>query len=166
MDGELVCHPFEPVWSPSSQVLILGTMPSLKSRLNQFYYGHPQNRFWPLLARLFACPVPQTSDARRALILDHQLALWDVLMRCTIRGSADSAIRSPIVNPIADLVARCPIRLVVANGQKAGALYRQHVQAQIRLPLVVLPSTSPANARLSLDDLAETWQVIPDCLSS
>jgi hypothetical protein len=109
MDSQPVCHPFEPVWSPSSQVLILGTMPSLKSRLNQFYYGHPQNRFWPLLSRLFDCPVPQTIDARRALILDHQLALWDVLLRCTIRGSADSSIGSPTVNPIADLVTRCPI---------------------------------------------------------
>jgi len=166
MDSQPVCHPFEPVWSPSSQVLILGTMPSLKSRLNQFYYGHPQNRFWPLLSRLFDCPVPQTIDARRALILDHQLALWDVLLRCTIRGSADSSIGSPTVNPIADLVTRCPIRLVVANGQKAGALYRQHMQARIRLPLVVLPSTSPANARLSLNDLADAWQVIRDCLSS
>lgn len=165
MSGECVCHPFEPVWNATSRVLILGTMPSVQSRRSQFYYGHPRNRFWPLLARLFACPVPQTTGARRALILDHQLALWDVLQQCSIQGSADSSIRSPAANPIADLIACCPVELVVANGQKAGTLYRQHVQTQTRLPVIVLPSTSPANARFSLDDLAQAWQVILDVVS-
>jgi double-stranded uracil-DNA glycosylase len=155
-----VCHPFEPVCGASSRFLILGTMPSVLSRQNRFYYGHPQNRFWPLLARLFHERIPQTIEEKTALILAHKLALWDVLQQCRIQGSADRTIRDAVVNPIGQLLAQYPIEAIFANGQTAGTLYRRHIEPVTRMPAVILPSTSPANARFSLDDLAARWDVI------
>lgn len=159
-----VIHPFEPVFSSSSRILILGTMPSVLSRQNNFYYGHPQNRFWPLLARLFHERIPQTIKEKTNLILTHQLAVWDVLRQCQIRGSADNTIRDIVTNPIGQLLARCPIEAIFANGQTAGSLYRRHIEPVTRIPITVLPSTSPANARYSLDDLATDWLAMLEVL--
>lgn len=159
-DSQFVYHPFEPVYDASSRVLILGTMPSVQSRQNSFYYGHPQNRFWPLLALLFDEPVPLSTGEKTALLLKHHLALWDVLQQCRIQRSADRSIRDAVVNPIDQLLARCPIEAVFANGQTAGGLYRRRIEPVTHLPVTILPSTSPANARFSLDDLALRWQVI------
>jgi hypoxanthine-DNA glycosylase len=163
-DCQVIQHPFAPVCDASSRILILGTMPSFLSRQNRFYYGHPQNRFWPLLARLFNEPVPQTIEEKTALILEHNLALWDVLQQCRIQGSADCTIRDAVANPIDQLLARCPIQTIFANGQTAGTLYRRHIEPDTQMPATILPSTSPANARFSLDDLASQWQVMLEAL--
>ncbi|MDW7656041.1 MAG: DNA-deoxyinosine glycosylase [Bacillota bacterium] len=159
-DRQPVCHPFEPVCNASSRILILGTMPSVLSRQNRFYYGHPQNRFWPLLARLFHACIPQTIEEKTALILAHNLALWDVLQQCRIQGSADSTIQDVVANPIDQLLVRCPIKAIFANGQTAGILYRRHIEPFTQMPITILPSTSPANARFSLEDLAVQWHII------
>jgi hypoxanthine-DNA glycosylase len=139
-------------------------MPSVQSRYNSFYYGHPQNRFWPLLALLFDEPAPLTSEEKTALLLRHHLALWDVLQQCRIQGSADSTIQDAVANPIDQLLAHCPISTIFANGQTAGTLYRRHIEPVTQMPITILPSTSPANARFSLNDLASQWQVMLEAL--
>ena len=160
-----IAHPFEPVWDEHSRVLVLGTFPSVKSRENAFYYGHPQNRFWRVLATMFQEAVPQSVADKRALLLRHGVALWDVLASCDITGSADGSIRHPVPNDIAALLAKAPIRQVFANGQTAANLYRRWCEPQTGLPVTALPSTSPANAAWSVARLAQGWQALSDALA-
>ena len=151
-------HPFAPVFDSTSRVLVLGTFPSVQSRANAFYYGHPQNRFWPMLAALFGTVVPSSVEEKTALLLTHHVALWDVLASCDIAGSADGSIRNPVPNDLSELLGQAPIRAVFANGQTAAALYRRWSQPQTGLPMIALPSTSPANARCTLETLIAAWK--------
>ena len=153
-------HPFPPVYDENSRVLILGSFPSVKSREQGFFYGHPQNRFWRVLAAVYRDEVPLTVPDRRAFLLRHGVALWDVLAACEIRGSADATIRAAAPNDLGPILAGAPIRAVFANGQTAGKLYRAHIEPLTGRPAVVLPSTSPANAAWTLERLTEAWQVI------
>jgi hypoxanthine-DNA glycosylase len=153
-----IAHPFAPVWDARSRVLVLGTFPSVKSRETAFYYGHPQNRFWRVLATLLQEEVPATIESKRALLLQNGVALWDVLASCDIAGSADGSIRRPIPNDIAQLLSRAPIRHIFTNGQTAAALYRRWCEPQTGVPATALPSTSPANAVWTLPRLTEAWQ--------
>jgi len=146
------------VWNGASRALVLGTFPSVKSRENAFYYGHPQNRFWRVLAALFEESAPRTIEEKKILLLSHNVALWDVLASCDITGSADGSIRRPVPNDIAALLAKAPIRGVFCNGQAAFALYRRWCRPQTGVPAVALPSTSPANARWTPAMLAEAWR--------
>jgi double-stranded uracil-DNA glycosylase len=155
-----IVHPFAPVFSPASRILILGTMPSRQSRLQGFYYGHPQNRFWPLLARLLKASDPGDPAGRRNLLLQHDIAIWDVLQRCEITGSADSSIRQPQVNDLAWLLRQCPIRQIFTNGLSATLFYRTRIEPSTGRPCTGLPSTSPANGRYSLDLLVQAWQPV------
>lgn len=155
-----ITHPFEPVWDGRSRVLVLGTFPSVLSRENAFYYGHPQNRFWPVLAAVFREAVPVTAADKRALLLRHGVALWDVLASCDLTGSADSSIRNPVPNDIAALLEKAPIRRVFANGQTAHALYRRWCEPAAGMRAVLLPSTSPANAAWTLPRLTEAWRAL------
>ncbi len=143
--AQLVVHPLPPVADAHSRVLILGTMPSPKSREYGFYYAHPQNRFWPVLAAVVGEPVPLGSDARRQMALRHGVALWDVLRSCTIRGADDSTIRDPVPNDIASLLARAPVNAIFTNGQKSTALYNKFCYPVLKRPSIPLPSTSAAN---------------------
>ena len=153
-------HPFPPVYDENSNILILGSFPSVKSREQGFFYGHPQNRFWRVLAAVFEDEVPMTVPDRRAFLLRHGVALWDVLSACEIEGSADASIRSAAPNDLGPILAAAPIRAVFANGQTAGKLYHAYLEPGTGRPALVLPSTSPANAAWSLERLIETWQVI------
>ncbi|MEG1153503.1 MAG: DNA-deoxyinosine glycosylase [Ruthenibacterium sp.] len=146
---------FEPICSPTAQILIVGTWPSPKSREEGFYYGHPQNRFWPLLARLLNAPVPETIVEKTALITEHNLALWDTLESCTITGAADVSIKDAVPNDIAALCKQFPIRKVLCNGSKAYSLYNEYIVDAP--PAVKVPSTSPANAAWDIDRLAAAW---------
>ena len=112
-----ITHPFPPVWDGACRALVLGTFPSVKSRENLFYYGHPQNRFWRVLAALFDAPVPVHIEEKHSLLLQNHVALWDVLASCDISGSADGSIRNPVPNDIANLLKIAPIERVFANGQ-------------------------------------------------
>ena len=161
---QTLIHPFAPVWDGQSRVLVLGTFPSVQSRKNAFYDGHPQNRFWRVLAALFGVPVPETPEQKRAMLLMHRVALWDVLASCEITGSADSAIRHPVPNNIAALLRDAPIAAVFANGQTASRLYRLHVLPITGVEAITLPSTSPANAAWSLSKLMVAWQPLSDAL--
>ncbi|MGI6742418.1 MAG: DNA-deoxyinosine glycosylase [Eubacteriales bacterium] len=155
-----VVHPFPAVYSQESETLILGSFPSVKSRENMFYYGHPQNRFWKAIAAVFNTDVPETIDDKQRFIIDHRLALWDVIQFCEITGSADASIKNATVNDISGLINMTKINKVFCNGRTAGKLYERYIYAQTGINAVTLPSTSPANAAYSLDRLIDAWKII------
>ncbi len=160
MDYLHITHPFPPVFDGNCKILILGTLPSVKSRENDFYYGHRQNRFWKLLAALFDEPVPAEIPEKQALLLRHHIALWDVIASCDIRGSSDSSIRNVEPTQLRRVLNAAPIARIYANGAKAAALYRKYQEPVTRMPITALPSTSPANAAWSLEKLCQAWCVI------
>ena len=157
---ERVTHEFQPVFNRDSRVLILGTFPSVKSRQQQFYYGHPQNRLWRVTAALLKKEVPVTIEEKKKMLLDGHIAIWDVIDTCDIEGSSDSSIRNVKANDIGGLLAQTSIRAVFANGDKACQLYRKYCMEQAGREIIRLPSTSPANAAWTLEKLIQAWSVI------
>lgn len=155
-----VRHTFEPVWDAQSQILILGTFPSVKSRENHFYYGHPQNRFWKLLAGIYGEPVPETVEEKKGIVLRNHLAVWDVIGQCDIIGSSDSSIRNVVPSDVAGLLYKSSIHTVIANGAKAYELYQRYQAGQTGIEALKLPSTSPANAAWTLERLKEAWGAV------
>lgn len=155
-----VSHDFEPVFDENSKVLILGTFPSVKSRENQFYYGHPQNRFWKVIAGLTESEVPQTIEEKKKLLLEHGIAIWDVIESCDIIGSSDSSIKNVVPADIERVVANSKIQNIYANGGTAKKLYEKYSQKKTGWEIIGLPSTSPANAAYSLERLLECWQEV------
>lgn len=160
MEYEHIVHSFEPVYDKDSEILILGTLPSVKSRENNFYYGHKQNRFWKVLATLLKEPVPDTIEEKKAMLLAHRIALWDVIQSCDIKGSSDSSIKNIQPTDIGMILEKTNITRIYANGNKAGQLYKRYQFPVTGIEAMVLPSTSPANAAWSLDRLCEAWRVI------
>lgn len=158
--GNLVQHPLEPIFDERSRVLVLGTMPSPKSREVGFYYGHPQNRFWRVLARLFDEPLATTNERRRDQLLRHHIALWDVLASCEIEGASDASISKAVPNDLRRILDAAPIEAVFCTGAKAAELYARLCEDDCGLPAVKLPSTSPANAAVKLDELVEEYRVL------
>ncbi len=155
-----IVHGFEPVFDENSRVLILGSLPSVKSRENGFYYGHPQNRFWRVTAAVFGESVPLTVEEKRAMLLRNGAAIWDVVSECDIMGSSDASIRNVIPTDIAALLKKTAIRAVFTNGGAADRIYRRYQLPLTGTDAVKLPSTSPANAAWQLDRLTEAWRVI------
>ena len=155
-----VSHDFAPVFDENSKVLILGTFPSVKSRENQFYYGHPQNRFWKVIAGLTESEVPQTIEEKKKLLLEHGIAIWDVIESCDIIGSSDSSIKNVVPADIERVVANSKIQNIYANGGTAKKLYEKYSQKKTGCEIIGLPSTSPANAAYSLERLLECWQEV------
>ncbi|MGI5970719.1 MAG: DNA-deoxyinosine glycosylase [Oscillospiraceae bacterium] len=156
----LLKHPFEPVYNGDSRVLILGTFPSVKSRANMFYYGHPQNRFWRVLAMVFGCAEPQSVEEKKEFLLRHGVAIWDVVGSCEIEGSSDSSIRNVSPNDIGAVLAGSSISRIYANGRAAERIYNRYILPVTGKSIVPLPSTSPANAMFSLERLAREWRII------
>lgn len=153
-----ITHPIPPVFDERSRVLVLGSMPSPASRALGFNYGHPQNRFWRVMARLADEPLPATNERKRDFCLRHHIALWDVLAECEIDGASDASIRNAKPNDLASIVRAAPIEAVFCTGAKAHELYRKlGCEEACGLPAVKLPSTSPANAACSLDALVEAY---------
>jgi hypoxanthine-DNA glycosylase len=155
-----VVHPFPPVYNADSRLLILGTMPSPVSRAEAFYYAHPRNRFWPVLAAVFGEPPPLSREDRIRFALDRHIALWDVLASCVIKGAADHTIREPKPNDFAPLLRETKIRRVFTTGSKAFALYTKLCLPMTGLAATPLPSTSPANQLMSFDMLVEACRVV------
>ena len=151
-------HNIPPVWDEHSRILILGSFPSVKSREGQFFYHHPQNRFWRVLAAVLGCEVPGTIPEKKAMLLAHGVALWDVIASCRIEGSADASVRDAVPVDIARVTEVAAIERVICNGALAARLYAQHLQPVLHLPALALPSTSPANAAWSLARLTECWR--------
>ena len=160
-DGwEHVVHGFAPIYDERSRVLVLGTLPSVKSREENFYYGHARNRFWQVLAAVFDAPVPQSIEEKKALLLAEKVALWDVVGACDIRRSADSTIRNVVPNDPRPILAATPIRAIYTNGTKAFELYRKYLLPLTGIEAVRLPSTSPANAACGTEALITAWRVL------
>ena len=150
-------HPFPPLYDENSRILILGSFPSVKSREQMFFYGHPQNRFWKMLAMVFGEAVPVTIEEKTRLVLAHHLALWDVIASCEIRGSSDSSIRDVRVNDFTEIFTGSRIEKILVNGTTAYRLYEKYALPETGREAVRMPSTSPANAAWSLERLTEVW---------
>ena len=160
MEYQTLDHVFAPVFDEHSEILILGSFPSVKSREIQFYYGHPQNRFWKLLAALWECEVPTTIAEKKVLLLKRHVALWDVIARCDIIGSSDSSIKNVVANDMDVILKNAPITGVFANGGKAYELYMKYCYPACKREIVKLPSTSPANAAFGMERLKAEWKGI------
>lgn len=165
METARIVHPLEPIYREDSRVLVLGTMPSPRSREVGFYYGHPQNRFWKVMGALFGEPEPLGNAPRTAFLCAHGIALWDVLASCTIAGASDASIADPVPNDLALIASVAPLEAVFTTGAKATALYRRFGAPQLPgIAHVGLPSTSPANARMRLEELVEAYRPLREAL--
>ncbi len=153
-------HPIPPLYFKNSKVLILGSFPSVKSRENEFFYGHPQNRFWKILSLIFEKELPLTVEQKKKLIYDSDLALWDVIKCCEIIGSDDSSIKNVEANDISVILNYCNIDRIFVNGKTAEKYYKKYIEPKLGIKAVCLPSTSPANAAYSIEKLIEKWRVI------
>lgn len=155
-------HTFEPVYDENSRILILGSLPSVKSREQGFYYGHPRNRFWKVISVLLNCDEPITIEEKKQMLLSHYIAVWDVIDNCDIIGSSDSSIRNVEAADILGLLQKTNINRIYANGKTAEKLYNKYVAGKTQVQIIPLPSTSPANAAFSIERLAGVWRVILD----
>lgn len=157
-------HMIDPIYDTNSQILILGSFPSVKSREQQFFYGHKQNRFWKVLAGVLGCDVPQSVEEKKAMLLSHHIAVWDVIQSCEIEGSSDASIRDVVPNDLARILNTADIRAIYTNGGKAHELYGKYIESVNKIAAQKLPSTSPANAGYSLERLLAAWSVIRENL--
>ena len=158
----MIAHPFPPLYNEESRVLILGSFPSVKSREQAFFYGHPQNRFWKVLAGVFGQEVPATIPQKRAFLLRNGVALWDVIASCEIVGSADSSIKNAVPNDLRPILEHSKVTRIFVNGGTAKRLYDRHIEPLTGIPATALPSTSPANAAWSVERLTEAWKIITE----
>ena len=164
MEYEHIEHTFAPVYDADSEVLILGTLPSVKSRENHFYYGHKQNRFWKVLAGVLEEPVAGSIEEKKIFLLKHRIALWDVIASCTIEGSSDSTIKNVVPNDLSGILSAADISRIFCNGGASFQYYKKYQEPRTGRAAVRLPSTSPANAAWSLDRLIREWAAIRDSL--
>ena len=155
-----VTHEFPALYDRNCEVLMLGSIPSPKSREQGFYYGHPQNRFWKVLAQVLNEPLPTTIDEKRSMLLKHHIALWDVLDSCTIIGASDTSIEDVVPNDIASLLAKTKIKRIFCTGATAHKLYEKYCETAAGIKAVKLPSTSPANCAVSIEKLVEEYKKI------
>lgn len=155
-------HPVPPVYNSESNILILGTFPSVKSREGEFFYHHPQNRFWKVISAIYNDKLPETIGDKKKLLLRHNIALWDVIQSCEIEGSADSTIKNVIPNDISPILSEADIHSIYANGNTAYMLYKKYLFDKTGRDIIKLPSTSPANASFSLQRLIDAWKCIRD----
>ncbi|MBR5566256.1 MAG: DNA-deoxyinosine glycosylase [Roseburia sp.] len=156
----MVEHPIRPVYDENSKILILGSFPSVKSREANFFYGHPQNRFWKVLAAVFGAEVPETVDEKRAFLLEHGVAVWDVIKSCDIVGSSDSSIKNVVSNDLREILNSADIRQIFVNGKTAEQYYKKYIEKEIGRKAICLPSTSPANAAWNVEKLVTEWRQI------
>ncbi|MCD7956679.1 MAG: DNA-deoxyinosine glycosylase [Lachnospiraceae bacterium] len=153
-----ITHPFGPLYDENSKLLILGSFPSVKSREQQFFYGHPQNRFWKVVAGVLEVPVPQTIEEKKTMLLQNRIALWDVIAECDIIGSSDSSIRNVVPTDLSHILECAGIRQIYTNGGTATKLFARYQKPRLGRDSVGLPSTSPANAAWSVNQLQESWR--------
>ena len=160
----MVIHPIEPLYNENSKILILGSFPSVKSREQLFFYGHPQNRFWRVLAAVFETEIPQTICEKREFILSHNIALWDSIASCDIVGSSDSSIKNVVPNDLRKILKEASINAIFTNGKTSDKYYNKYIKTQIGIESICLPSTSPANAMWTVDSLTGKWNIIKEYL--
>ena len=155
-----IIHPIEPTYDKNSRILILGSFPSVKSREMMYFYGHPQNRFWKVVAALYKEEVPMTVEERHAFLLRNRIAAWDSIHQCTIIGSSDSSIKDVIPNDLSPILDAAKIENIYCNGKKSWEMYHKYIEPLNGREAIALPSTSPANAAWSLEKLIDAWSVI------
>ncbi len=156
----MITHPIEPVYDENSKVLILGSFPSVKSREQMFFYGHPQNRFWRVISAVFGCDLPVSVEQKRKMLLQNGIAVWDVIASCDITGSSDSSIKNVTANNISVILDTADVRQIYVNGKTAEKYYKKYLRDSVGRDAVCLPSTSPANAAWNVEKLVEAWQII------
>lgn len=154
---EYAVHEIPPVWDNNSKILILGSFPSVKSREENFFYNHPQNRFWKVMAAVWNCPVPQEIEEKKKMLLENHVAVWDVIASCQIEGSSDSSIKDVMPNDISVILKQASVEKIFTNGATAWKMYNRYIKPVAGREAIKLPSTSPANAAWSLDRLVEEW---------
>ena len=156
----MIEHPIQPIYDENSKILILGSFPSVKSREEGFFYGHPQNRFWKVTSVVFEDDTPHTVEEKKSFLLRNRIAVWDVIGSCDIEGSSDSSIKNVIANDLSVIINHADIRQIYINGQTAYKYYRKYSEKVIGRAAICLPSTSPANATWSVERLIEAWSCI------
>lgn len=156
----MIQHPIEPIYDKESRILILGSFPSVKSREEGFFYGHPQNRFWKVVAIVCGVNTPVTIEEKKQFLHENHIAVWDVIQSCTIVGSSDSSIRDVVTNDLSRIFNAADIQQVFVNGKKAEQLYKKYIFPQMEREAICLPSTSPANAAWSVERLVTEWEKI------
>lgn len=158
-DGRAV-HPIPPVYNKASRILILGSFPSVKSREGEFFYHHPQNRFWKVISSVCEEPLPQSIEEKRTMLLRNRIAVWDVVQSCEITGSSDSSIKNVIPNDLSGLLNTTDIKQIIANGNTAYRLYMKYIFPVLGRDIIKMPSTSPANAAYSMERLLQEWHIL------
>ncbi len=156
----MVVHPIEPIYDKYSKILILGSFPSVKSREEGFFYGHKQNRFWKVVAKVFGEQEPKTIEEKKAFLIRNHIALWDVIKSCDIVGSSDSSISNVVPNDLSIILNTAGIKAIYVNGKTALKYFEKYTEPMIKRPAICLPSTSPANAAWNMDRLLESWKCI------
>lgn len=156
----MIEHPIKPIFDENSKILILGSFPSVKSREEGFFYGHPQNRFWKVTSAVFEDDTPHTIEEKKSFLLRNRIAVWDVIGSCDIEGSSDSSIKNVIANDLSVILDKADIRQIYINGQTAYKYYRKYSEKVIGRSAICLPSTSPANAAWSVERLTDAWSCI------
>ena len=160
---EHIVHPFPPLYDEKSEILILGSLPSVKSREQKFFYGHPQNRFWKVMSQILAEELPLTIDDKKAMLHAHHIALWDTIYSCDIIGSSDSSIKNVVPTDLTHIISGSRVNKVICNGKTSGKYYMKYQQNVLGIEPAILSSTSPANAAFSVERLVDNWSVeIPD----
>ncbi|MDF2484853.1 MAG: mismatch-specific glycosylase [Herbinix sp.] len=157
---ERVAHPIPPLYNADSKVLVLGSFPSVKSREAQFFYHHPQNRFWRVVSAVCEEQLPVTLEEKRELLLHNKIAVWDVIQSCEIIGSSDSSIKNVIANDLTEILNTARINRIISNGSTSHQLYMRYIFPNTGVEALKLPSTSPANASCSLNQLILEWSVL------
>ena len=157
MEYKHLVHTFDPIYDENSKIMILGSFPSVKSREIDFYYGHKQNRYWKVLANIFGIPVPETPEEKRKMLIENNVAIWDVIHSCSIIGSSDSSIKDVVVNDFSEILENSQVETIYVNGGKAYDLYHKYAEKATGIKAIKLPSTSPANAAWSLERLCDAW---------
>ncbi|MBR2869621.1 MAG: DNA-deoxyinosine glycosylase [Clostridia bacterium] len=158
----MTVHPIPPLFDGESKTLILGSFPSVKSRETAFFYGHPQNRFWIVAAKVLGCPKPETVEEKKKMILENHLAMWDVIESCDIEGSADSTIRNVTANDLSVILKNSKVDKIIVNGKTAEKHYNKYTYPKTGIKAICLPSTSPANAAWSIEKLVDAWKIIKE----
>ena len=156
----MILHPFPPLYDENSKVLILGSFPSVKSREQMFFYGHPQNRFWKVISAVTGKDLPETIEEKKSLLLSSGIALWDVIASCEITGSSDSSIKNAVANDLTEIFSNAEIKQIFVNGKTAEKYYNKYIRDTISRNAVCLPSTSPANAAWSVEKLLNEWNIL------
>lgn len=156
----MIKHPIPPLFDDKSKVLILGSFPSLKSREQMFFYGHPQNRFWKVISAVFEQNVPESVDEKKELLLSSGIAVWDVIASCDIEGSSDSSIKNVVANDLKIILDNANIRQIFVNGKTAEKYFNKYISKEIDRKAICLPSTSPANAAWTVEKLVNKWKII------